>query len=78
LHEFPQAVAEAGNSCSPAIIANLMYDIAREYNQFYHDHPVIREEDSIKRDFRLMLSALAGDVIKKGMDLLGIDVPERM
>jgi arginyl-tRNA synthetase len=78
LHEFPQVVAEAGKSCSPAIIANLMYDIAREYNQFYHEHPVIREEDGIKREFRLMLSALAGNVIKKGMDLLGIDVPDRM
>jgi arginyl-tRNA synthetase len=78
LHEFPVIVAEAGNTCSPALIANLMYEVAREYNQFYHDHPVLKEEDRGKRDFRLRLSALTGDVIKKGMDLLGIDAPERM
>ncbi len=78
LHEFPVIVAEAGKACSPALIANLMYEVAREYNQFYHDHPVLKEEDRRKRDFRLRLSALTGDVIKKGMDLLGIDAPERM
>ena len=78
LHEFPQAVFEAGANCSPAIIANLIYELAREYNQFYHDHPVLKEENIRRRDFRLFLSVLTGDVIRRGMDLLGIAVPERM
>ena len=78
LHEFPQVVSEAGRTCSPAIIANLIYDLAKEYNQFYHDHPVLREENIKVRDFRILMSALTSDVIRKGMGLLGIEVPERM
>ncbi len=78
LHEFPIVVHEAGNSCSPALIANLIYDLAKEYNQFYHDHPVIREEDLSLRNFRLHLTLLTGNVISKGMGLLGIEVPEKM
>jgi arginyl-tRNA synthetase len=78
LHEFPQVVVEAGRLCSPALIANLIYDIAKEYNQFYHDHPVIKEDNISLRDFRLLLSRLAGNVIRRGMGLLGIDVPEKM
>ncbi len=78
LHEFPPVVQEAGRSCSPALIANLVYDLSKEYNQFYHDHQVIREENMSLRDFRLLLTALTGDVIRKGMGLLGIMVPEKM
>lgn len=78
LHEFPLVIAEAGRTCSPAIIANLIYDLAKEYNQFYHDHPVLKEENTQRRNFRLLLSSLTGDVIRKGMGLLGIRVPERM
>ncbi len=78
LHEFPGIVSEAGISCSPALIANLVYDLAKEYNQFYHDHPVIREADQGVRNFRLMVSLLAGNVIRTGMDLLGIELPDKM
>ena len=78
LHEFPQVVAEAGKTCSPAIIANLIYELAREYNQFYHDHPVLKEENCDIRNYRIHLSTLTGEVIKKGMALLGIEVPDRM
>lgn len=78
LHEFPLVVREAGRNCSPALIANLIYELAKEYNQFYHDHPVIKEPDIPKRDFRLHLSTLTGSVIRRGMGLLGVDVPERM
>ncbi len=78
LHEFPAVLEEAGRNCSPALIANLIYELAREYNQFYHDHPVIKESNIALRDFRLLLTMLTGNVIKKGMGLLGIDVPERM
>ncbi len=78
LHEFPRVIAEAGRNCSPALIANLVYDLAKEYNQFYHDHPVIREENAGLRNFRLLLSVMTCNVIKRGMKLLGIEVPEVM
>ena len=78
LHEFPLVIEEAGRSCSPALIANLLYDVAKEYNQFYHDHPVIREENTALRDFRLLMTVLTGNVIRKGMGLLGIEVPAKM
>ncbi|MFO7923854.1 MAG: arginine--tRNA ligase [Bacteroidales bacterium] len=78
IHDFPLVVREAGRSCSPALIANLVYDMAKEYNQFYHDHPVIRESNMASRNFRLLLTELTGSVIKKGMGLLGIEVPDKM
>ncbi len=78
LHEFPDVIAEAGKTCSPALIANLVYNLAKEYNQFYHDHQVIKESDSRVRSFRLQLSLLTGHVIRTGMGLLGIDMPEKM
>ncbi len=78
IHDFPAIVAEAGKSCSPALIANMIYDLAREYNQFYHDHPVLKEENKAVRDFRLLLSSLTRRVIMRGMGLLGIEVPEKM
>ena len=78
LHEFPSVIEEAGNSFSPALIANLIYEIAREYNQFYQDHPVIREPNESLRQFRLLMSEMTGNIIKSGMGLLGIDVPEKM
>jgi arginyl-tRNA synthetase len=78
LYEFPGIVKEAGNMLSPALIANYLYELAKEYNQFYHDFPVIKEQDALKRDFRLKLSLAVSNVIKTGMELLGIDVPDRM
>ncbi len=78
LHDFPDVITEAGKNSSPALIANLLYDLAREYNQFYHDHPVIRENDDRVRNFRLQLSLATGNVIRMGMGLLGIEMPEKM
>ena len=78
LHEFPAVVVEAGESCSPALIANFIYEVAREYNQFYHDHPVIKEPDRDRRNLRLLLSMMTVNVIRTGMGLLGIEVPEKM
>ena len=75
---FPNIVHEAGEDFSPAIIANYIYDLAKEYNQFYHDYSVLKEIDESLRNFRIMLSAMTGRVIKTGMGLLGIDVPDRM
>ena len=78
LSEFPAVVSEAGSQFSPAIIANYIYDLVKEYNQFYHDFSILREENTEIRDFRLILSRNVAKVIKTGMSLLGIDVPDRM
>jgi len=78
LSDFPAVVREAGESYSPAVIANYVYDLAKEYNQFYHDHSMLKEENEQLRAFRLTLSRNIAKVIKRGMGLLGIEVPERM
>jgi arginyl-tRNA synthetase len=75
---FPATVTEAGVGYSPAVIANYCYELGKEYNQFYHDHPILGEEDELKRDLRLLITASAGKIIKEGMYLLGIEVPDRM
>ena len=78
LAEFPSVVSEAGKLFSPALIANYVYDLVKEYNQFYHDFSILREENEALRAFRLMLSANVAKVVKTGMGLLGIEVPDRM
>ncbi len=78
LADFPSVVKEAGRSYSPALVANYVYDLVKEYNQFYHDCSILKEEDAAVRSMRLELSAVTADVIRRGMGLLGIKVPERM
>ncbi|MBO7067935.1 MAG: arginine--tRNA ligase [Bacteroidaceae bacterium] len=78
LQGFETAVKQAGADYNPSCIANYCYELVKEYNQFYHDFSVLREEDGKKRLFRIALSAAVGQVIKNGMGLLGIEVPERM
>jgi arginyl-tRNA synthetase len=78
LQGFATAVRQAGKDYNPSCIANYCYDLVKEYNQFYHDFPVLREEDEEKRAVRLALSAAVAQVVKNGMSLLGIEVPERM
>ena len=78
LASLPQLIAEAGRSYSPALIANYAYDLAKEYNQFYHDCPILREDDAAKRSLRLALSEVTARTIKATLALLGIRVPERM
>ncbi|MGL5690038.1 MAG: arginine--tRNA ligase [Bacteroidales bacterium] len=78
LSEFPAIIDEAARMFSPAIIANYIYDLVKEYNQFYHEFSILREEDHDKRLFRLTLSKNVAKVIRHGMSLLGIEVPERM
>jgi arginyl-tRNA synthetase len=78
LTEFPAVVREAGQEFSPALIANYIYDLVKEYNQFYHDFTILKEENEELKRFRLVLSASVGSIVKTGMSLLGIDVPERM
>ncbi len=78
LHDYTKAVAEAASNYSPAVIANYVYELVKEYNQFYHDCPILKEEDEMKRTFRLQLSSQVGETIKRIMKLLGIEVPDKM
>ena len=76
--DFPSVVAEAGRSYSPALIANYCYDLAKEYNQFYHDYSILKEEDAATRCLRLNLSQLVARTLRAGVSLLGMEMPERM
>lgn len=78
LADFPDVVAEAGRSYSPALIANYVYDVVKMYNQFYHDHTILGEEVPAVRSLRLELSRQSARVIRTATALLGIKVPERM
>ena len=78
LQGFEAAVKQAGQDYNPSCIANYCYELVKEYNQFYHDFSVLKEEEDKKRLFRIALSAAVGQVVKNGMGLLGIEVPERM
>ena len=76
--DFAGVIKEAGKEYSPAFIANYVYDLVKEYNQFYHDFSILREENEDIKKFRLVLSANVAKIVKSGMQLLGIEVPERM
>ena len=74
----PETLKEAAQNYSPAQIANYIYDLVKEFNQFYHDYTILGEKDDSRRNFRIGLSQYTGDILKKGMWLLGIEMPERM
>ena len=76
--DFAGVVKQAGEDYSPSVIANYCYDLVKEYNQFYHDFSILREENADVKVFRLALSREVGKVVRLGMGLLGIEVPERM
>lgn len=78
LADFPSVVQEAGRTYSPALIANYSYDLVKEYNQFYHDCSILKEDDERTRSMRLAISKVTADTILTAMGLLGINVPERM
>lgn len=78
LADFANVVAQAGSDYNPSIIANYAYDLVKEYNQFYHDFSILREENEAVKIFRLALSQNVAKVVKEAMGLLGIEVPERM
>lgn len=78
LTNFPSVVNEAASTYSPALVANFVYDLAKEYNQFYHDSTILFEEDTDKRNLRMRLSTAVGQTLKNGMWLLGIEMPPRM
>jgi arginyl-tRNA synthetase len=76
--DYEEIIQTAADEISPAIIANYVYELAREFNQFYHDYTILKEEDVNLRNFRLSLSDVTGNTVKNAMSLLGIEVPERM
>lgn len=78
LNTFPVKVREAGDAKSPAVIANYCYDLAKEFNQYYHDYTILREENAAVRSERLAIAQCVAKVLVKGMDILGIRLPERM
>ena len=78
LADFPATVQEAGRTYSPALIANYAYELVKQYNQFYHDYSILREEDVAVRSLRLALCATVARTVRLAMGLLGISVPERM
>jgi arginyl-tRNA synthetase len=75
---FPEIIREAANDLSPALVANYIYDLAREFNQFYHDFSILGEENENILKFRLVLTKTIGTIISQGLLLLGIESPERM
>ena len=78
MNEFGAAVEQAGKDYSPSGIANYCYELTKVFNQFYHDYSILNEPDEQKKLFRLVLAKNVAKIIKNGMGLLGIEVPERM
>ena len=78
LADFAAVVRQAGTDYSPSVIANYCYDLVKEYNQFYHDFSILREENEAVRQFRLVPPAEVAKIVKPGRGLLGLEVPERM
>ncbi|MFO7574912.1 MAG: arginine--tRNA ligase [Bacteroidales bacterium] len=78
LRRYPAVVSDAALQMNPSVIANFVYELAREFNQFYHEHSILNEPESERRDFRIHLSMKVANVIYSSMWLLGIEMPERM
>ena len=78
MNEYPAVVEQAGKDYSPSGIANYCYELTKVFNQFYHDFSILGEPDAAKRQVRLVLAKNVAKIIKSGMALLGIEVPERM
>lgn len=78
LHGYPEALANAATEMSPGLVANYIYELAKAFSHFYHECPIIKEQDVLKRNLRLQLCAMTANCIQSGFGLLGIQVPERM
>ena len=76
--DFPEVVKEAGRSYSPSLIANYCFELAKDYNRFYHDFSILKEENPAVRQLRLLLSYVVARTLKTGVALLGMEMPERM
>jgi len=78
MHDYPEVVGEASRVLNPSLIANFLYELAKEFNQFYHDHSILSADTGAQVSQRLLLAEATGNIIESGMELLGIEVPERM
>ena len=78
LADFATTVSDAGKSYSPALIASYAFDLAKEYNQYYHDYSILKEHNPETKAFRINLSSIVARTLKQAFSLLGIEVPERM
>jgi arginyl-tRNA synthetase len=78
LTQFPDTITVAAKDHSPAVVANYVYELAKSFNKFYHEKSILQAEDEQSKHFRLQLASATAGVIKRGMKLLGIEVPERM
>lgn len=78
LMNYPETIQQAGNLYSPAQVSNYVFELVKSYNKFYQEISILKEENIIKKDFRIALSAFVANTIKKGMALLGVEVPEQM
>lgn len=76
--KLPAVVKEAGDTYSPALLANFSYELSKEFNQFYHDFSILKEENEAVRNFRLLLAKECSEAIKNAMGMLGIEMPDRM
>ena len=78
IYEYPKAIEEAAATYDPSVIANYCYDLAKSFHKFWHDLSIFNADTEGVKIFRLQLSQMVGHVLKHGMDLLGIEMPERM
>ena len=78
MYDYPEVINESARTLNPSLVANFLYDLAKEFNQFYHDHSILNAEEQEVVSLRLMLVDAISRIIESGMDLLGIEVPERM
>ena len=78
MHEYPEIINEASRTLNPSLVANFLYDLAKEFNQFYHDYSILSAENQEQVGLRLLIVEAIGQIVESGMDLLGIEVPERM
>jgi len=78
MYDYPDIVKESSRTMNPSLVANFLYELAKEFNQFYHDHSILSAESTEQVSLRMMLAESTGNIIRKGMELLGIEMPERM
>jgi len=78
MFDYPEIINEASRTMNPSLIANFLYELAKEFNQFYHDHSILSAENAEQVELRLLMVEVVGQLIESGMELLGIEVPERM
>jgi len=78
LYDYPEVIRESADSHNPSLVANFLYELSKEFNQFYHDNSILNADEEALVQLRLLLVEVIGQVIESGMELLGIEMPERM